>query len=131
MPTEVSERVGLFDQFAGRATDVSSRAAFFTFCLLLVVLWMPSIAVIRNVDTWQLVINTLTTVITFLMVALLQNSETRSDQAIQHKLNALSVGLADVMDHLAGAAGDEDLARDRRELLAGVGLEDIESTDQS
>ena len=50
-------------------------------CVLLVVIWLPSFFLIRSLDTWQLIINTVTTIITFLMVALLQNSQTRTDQA--------------------------------------------------
>ena len=84
MPSEVSERVGVFDRFAGVSALVASRAYFFAFCVLLIVVWAPSYFVIRNLDTWQLIINTATTIITFLMVALLQNSQTRSDQALQH-----------------------------------------------
>ena len=76
MPSEVSKHVGAFDRFASAAARVASRAWFFCFCVLLVVLWAPSIILIRSIDTWQLIINTLTTIITFLMVALLQNSQT-------------------------------------------------------
>ena len=75
-------------------------------CLLLVVIWLPSVAVL-DVDTWQLVINTVTTIITFLLVALLQNTQTRSDLAIQHKLNAIADGLADLglEDRVSSAKG--------------------------
>ena len=128
MPSDVSTRVGFFDRFAGWASTAASRATFFAFCVLLIIVWAPSILVLRNVDTWQLIINTATTIITFLMVALLQNSQTRSDQAVQHKLNALADGLADVMDHLATGSGERDLQTDMRELRAAVGLEDYEST---
>jgi low affinity Fe/Cu permease len=107
---------------------VASRAWFFAFCVLLVVIWAPSIVVLKNVDTWQLIINTLTTIVTFLLVALLQNSQTRADLAVQHKLNAIADGLADLM--LASARGDRHkaLERDVRELRAAVGLEAREST---
>ncbi len=131
MPSEVSTRVGFFDRFAGWASAAASRATFFAFCVLLIVVWAPSILVLRSVDTWQLIINTATTIITFLMVALLQNSQTRSDQAVQHKLNALADGLADVMDHLATGSGQRDLQADLKELRAAVGLEDYESTTQN
>jgi hypothetical protein len=127
MPSEVSSRVGFFDRFAGHAAQLASRAWFFAFCVLLILLWAPSITVIGSVDTWQLIINTATTIVTFLMVALLQNSQTRADQAVQHKLNALADGLADVMAHLAGE-GDRDLLKDLEELRAAVGLEEKEST---
>ncbi len=128
MPSEISTRVGFFDRFAGRASSAASRATFFAFCVLLIVVWAPSILLLRSVDTWQLIINTATTIVTFLMVALLQNSQTRSDQAVQHKLNALADGLADVMDHLATGSDERDLRRDMKELRAAVGLEDYEST---
>jgi len=129
MPSEVSTRVGFFDRFAGWSALIASRAYFFAFCMLLIVLWVPSYLLIGSVDTWQLIINTATTIITFLMVALLQNSQTRSDQAVQHKLNALADGLADLMRPLAVNAGDdEDLRRDMEELRKAVGLETHEST---
>jgi hypothetical protein len=129
MPTQVSDDMGVFDRFAGWSSLIVSRAYFFTFCVVLVVIWVPSLAVIRDVDTWQLIINTATTIITFLMVALLQNSQTRSDQAVQHKLNALADGLADVMRYLVeGDDGGMDLRRDLVELREAVGLENREST---
>ena len=128
MPTDVSSRVGFFDRFAGWAALVASRATFFAFCVLLIILWAPSILFLRSVDTWQLIINTATTIITFLMVALLQNSQTRSDQAVQHKLNAIADGLADVMAHLSAGTKDNSLELDLEELRAAVGLEEREST---
>src|SRR4051812_25120826 len=109
MPSDVSSRVGFFDRFAGGAALLASRATFFAFCVLLIIVWIPSILVFQSVDTWQLIINTATTIITFLMVALLQNSQTRSDQAVQHKLNAIADGLADVMAHLADNDQERDL----------------------
>lgn len=128
MPTEVSTRVGFFDRFAGLASLVAGRAAFFVFCVLLIVVWAPSILFLQDVDTWQLIINTATTIITFLMVALLQNSQTRNDQAVHHKLNAIADGLSDLMVHLASGLPDRDLTRDVRELRAAIGLEEHEST---
>ncbi len=128
MPTEVAGRLGFFDRFAGVAALVASRASFFAFCVLLIVVWAPTIFVLRSIDTWQLIINTATTIITFLMVALLQNSQTRSDHAVQHKLNALAEGLADVMAFLATGSDQHDLDHDLRELRAAVGLEEREGT---
>jgi Low affinity iron permease len=133
MPSEVSERVGPFDLFAGWSSRIASRAAFFTVCVLLVVVWGPSYFLIRNLDTWQLIINTVTTIITFLMVALLQNSQTRTDQAVQHKLNAIADGLADLMEHIATRnTGDTgDLSQDLVELRTAVGIETHESTSRN
>jgi len=128
MPSEVSEHVGAFDAFATWASKVASRAVFFTFCVLLVVVWAPTILFFHDVDTWQLIINTVTTIVTFLLVALLQNSQTRADQAIQHKLNAIADGLADLMAHVYTGGEGRDLEQDLIELRAAVGLETHEST---
>lgn len=129
MPSDVSRRIGFFDHFAGWASGVVGRAAFFAFCVLLVVLWVPTILLLHDVDTWQLIINTVTTIITFLMVALLENTHTRSDKAIQHKLNAIADGLADLMDHISEATtNDGDLGQDMMELRMAVGLEEYEGT---
>jgi low affinity Fe/Cu permease len=128
MPSEVSSRVGFFDRFAGAAALVASRAVFFAFCVAMVIVWAPSYFLFGNIDTWQLVINTATTIITFLMVALLQNSQTRADHAVQHKLNAIADGLADLMAHLSGEDHRRDLQQDLRELREAVGLENREST---
>lgn len=128
MPTDVSSRVGVFDRFAGVASQVAGRAAFFAFCVLLIVLWIPSLLLLQDVDTWQLIINTATTIITFLMVALLQNSQTRNDQAVHHKLNAIADGLSDLMAQLGERLPDRDLKKDIGELRAAVGLEEHEST---
>ena len=128
MPSEVSNELGFFDRFAGAAARIASRAPFFAFCVLLIAVWAPTITLLKF-DTWQLLINTATTIITFLMVALLQNSETRADQATQHKLNAIADALADLMEHLERQAdGDDELKQDIIELKDAVGLEEREST---
>src|SRR5437660_12053802 len=125
MPTEVGSRVGFFDRFAGHAATFASRAPFFAACVLLIVLWAPTIFILKF-DTSQLLINTATTIVTFLLVALLQNSQTRNDQATQHKLNALADALADLMAH--SSAEKDGLHEAINELRSAVGLEDREST---
>jgi low affinity Fe/Cu permease len=130
MPSEVGERVGFFDRFAGHAAKFASRAPFFAACVLLILLWAPTIFLL-NFDTSQLLINTATTIVTFLLVALLQNSQTRNDQATQHKLNAIADGLADLMERFADQTDDSSLHDEIDELKSAVGLEDRESTTKS
>jgi len=130
MPSDVTGAAGFFDRFAGAASTVASRAPFFAFCVLIIVVWVPSI-VFLTLDTWQLIINTATTIITFLMVALLQNSQTRNDQATQHKLNAIADGLADLMTRVAEQYGDSGLHGEVQELKLAVGLEQRETTARS
>jgi Low affinity iron permease len=133
-PSGVTGDLGFFDRFAGRASLMASRAPFFAFCILLVLAWLVegAIRVLTGGsfldDTYQLQINTTTTIITFLLVALLQNSQARSEQAIHHKLNAIADGLADLMEHLAERGDDDDLRRDIEELKDAVGLEQRESS---
>jgi hypothetical protein len=137
MPSDVSSRVGFFDRFAGLAATLASRAPFFAICLGLVIVWLAQGLVLvfsrgglgpLLEAKYQLEINTTTTIITFLLVALLQNSQTRTDQATQHKLNAIADGLADLMEHMATQTPDSDIVEDMKELRAAVGLETREGT---
>ena len=125
MPSDVTARVGPFDRFAGHAAKFAAKPWFFAMCVTLVLIWAPSYFVIGNLDTWQLIINTATTIVTFLMVALLQNTQTRADKAVQDKLNAIADGLADLMHAIA--EDKPGLRHDIRELQQAVGLEDRES----
>jgi low affinity Fe/Cu permease len=111
-----------FDRFADGASRFVSKGVFFTICLAVTVIWMPTILIFSSVDTWQLVINTLTSVLAFLLIALLQNSERRYDEALHHKIDALAAGLADPMEHEARTDG-EVLQRHVAELRSAVGLE--------
>jgi low affinity Fe/Cu permease len=88
--------------------------------------------IIGDVNTWQLWINTVTTIVTFLLVALLQNAQERENLATQHKLNAIADGLAELMVaiHRDPAMTTTVAARlhdSVSELRAAVGLEDRES----
>lgn len=113
---------------------MASRASFFAFAVALVVVWAPSYWVFGDIDTWQLAINTPTTVGTWLLVALLQNSQRRADLADQHKQNAIAAGLAELMRAAVGqrdgnleAEDAERLERAYHELRDVIGLEERES----
>ncbi|WP_458318811.1 low affinity iron permease family protein [Mycolicibacterium brisbanense] len=125
MPSDSKPGLSLFDRFATGASSFVSRAWFFLGCVLLVVVWAPTFAFLQ-LDTWQLIINTVTTIITFLLVALLQNTERRADDALQQKLNAIAEALADLMQHVRD---DPEAENDAKELRAAVGLEERESAD--
>ncbi|WP_245672622.1 low affinity iron permease family protein [Nocardia anaemiae] len=125
MPSDVDGKPGLFDRFASGAAALTSKAAFFVFCVLMVILWAPTFVILPSVDTWQLVINTATTIVTFLLVALLQNTQSRSEEALQQKLNAIADALADLMNELS--TDYPELGDHRTELIDAVGLENRES----
>jgi low affinity Fe/Cu permease len=125
-PTEIDSSISWFDKFASWASGIASKAPFFAFCVLLIVIWAPTI-LIMPFDTSQLLINTATTIITFLMVALLQNSQWRGDTANSKKLDAIADGLADFMENMASNSmtpnQQKEMLRDVDELRAAVGLE--------
>ena len=126
MPTDVSKQLSIFDHLATRVSGWVSKAWFFAFCVLLVVVWAPSIWLLGGINTWQLIINTITTIITFLLVALLQNTQSRATHSTQHKLNAI----ADAVWDLMGELGEQypELRCHRDELAAAVGLEQREGS---
>jgi len=66
IPSTVTGKLPVFDRFATHASAWASRGGFFALCVLIVVVWLPTIWVFPTLDTWQLVINTATTIITFL-----------------------------------------------------------------
>lgn len=79
----------LFTTFANHVSEVCGRPGTFMLALTSVVVWAVTGPLFGYSDTWQLVINTSTTIITFLMVFILQNSQNRDGKAMQAKLDEL------------------------------------------
>jgi low affinity Fe/Cu permease len=79
----------LFSAFARQTERQAGRSHTFAAAVLTVIVWAVSGPYFAWSDTWQLVINTGTTIITFLMVFLIQHSQSRDTQAIQLKLDEL------------------------------------------
>src|SRR5215467_9985415 len=78
-----------FTRFAKWTSHAAGRPGAFVFALLLIVVWAATGPFFHFSDTWQLVINTSTTIMTFLMVFLIQNTQNRDSEAIQIKLDEL------------------------------------------
>ena len=78
-----------YSRLARSASHFCGRPRVFTLALALILLWLASGPIFHFSDTWQLVINTGTTIITFLMVFLIQNTQNRDTEAIQVKLDEL------------------------------------------
>jgi low affinity Fe/Cu permease len=114
-----------FDRFAASTARFTSHAPFFVSCVALVLLWLVSYPLFGSIDTWQLVINTATTIVTFLMVALLQNSQGRSEAALHQKLDAIADALADLMEATSEMRDSEE---DVRDLRTAVGIEKVDET---
>ena len=78
-----------FERFANWATKFTGSSAAFIIATLIVIIWAVTGPVFNYSETWQLVINTGTTIITFLMVFLIQKAQNKDSKAIQIKLNEL------------------------------------------
>lgn len=78
-----------FEHFASLATRYTGSAAAFALALSIILVWVASGPFFKFSDTWQLVINTGTTVVTFLMVFVIQKSQNKDSKAIQMKLDEL------------------------------------------
>jgi low affinity Fe/Cu permease len=100
----------LFTRFAKATATASGRPATFWLALAVVVAWAVSGPLFGWSDTWQLVINTGTTIVTFLMVFLIQSTQNRDAEAVQVKLDELlrvSPGAHNVLMNLEELEEDE------------------------
>ena len=79
----------LFRRFSQRSSELVGSPGAFMLALSLLLLWALSGSIFHYSDTWQLVINTATTIITFLMVFLIQNTQNRDAKALHLKLDEL------------------------------------------
>lgn len=105
-------------EWFGRLAHVTARwaghpSAFLT-CIILVLIWGSTGPLFGYSDTWQLIINTSTTIITFLMVFLIQNTQNRDTMALQVKLAELIRAMKGAQNRLATA---EDLSEHDLEQL--------------
>ncbi|MGH6909911.1 MAG: low affinity iron permease family protein [Phenylobacterium sp.] len=91
----------LFAKFANATARVTGSPQAFLVCIAAVLIWAASGPVFKFSETWQLVINTGTTIVTFLMVFLIQNTQNRDGLAIQTKLDEL-IRASDAEDEFMG-----------------------------
>jgi len=106
----------MIDWFEGAASKVATAAgrpkAFLLACLVIIV-WAVSGPLFHWSDTWQLVINTGTTIVTFLMVFLIQNAQNRDGAAIQAKLDELIRAVGHARNEFIGIEHLTELELDR------------------
>lgn len=106
----------MFDRFAAWAGKRVASAGFFIACVAVVLVWAPSYFLFGNVDTWQLVINTTTTIITFLLVALLQNTQDRFERRMKKDQQTERKALAQILRRM-GQAGYRPTSEDYQKLI--------------
>ncbi|WP_441235896.1 low affinity iron permease family protein [Bradyrhizobium sp. 930_D9_N1_4] len=124
----------LFSDIANKTSQAAGRALTFMIAAGIVLLWAVTGPLFHYSDTWQLVINTGTTIVTFLMVFLIQNSQNRDSAAIQVKLDELiRVSAAQNsfvgIEHLTDDELDEIRTKcERRAEAEKVGEETVKNT---
>jgi low affinity Fe/Cu permease len=114
MRTDQEPKMGLGERIAGAVTRWSGTTAAAVIAMLSVVIWIVTGPIFRWSDTWQLVMNTLSSIIAFLMVFLIQRSQNKDTLAIHLKLNEL---IAAVEGTSKGIVGVEELSEGELELL--------------
>ncbi len=102
-----------FRVFANRSSVMLGSAWAFTGAVLVILVWILTGPTFHFSDTWQLIINTATTVITFLMVFLIQNTQNRDAKAMHLKLDELIRAIKDARDELVDLEdlSDEELKK--------------------
>lgn len=109
----------IFTKFTSKASELLGRPWVFVVALLLLVGWASSGPLLGFSDTWQLIVNTSTTIITFLMVFIIQNTQNRDNLAMQIKLDTLmkkaGVTSKDLLD--AEDKSDKQLEAEQKAVL--------------
>lgn len=106
--------LGPFDKVANKITQWAGSSYAFGIAAFLILAWIISGPVFHFSDTWQLVINTGTTIITFLMVFLIQKTQNKDSKAIQLKLNELIAASRHASNRMVDI---EDLAEEELDTL--------------
>ena len=107
-----------FLRFSHKVAHIAGRPLTFATACILILLWAITGPVFHFSETWQLVVNTATTIITFLMVFVLQNTQNRDGEAVQAKLDELIYALQGADNKFVGAEqlSDEELHALREKL---------------
>lgn len=115
----MSRNVGLFTRFAQKTASITGRPGAFIGAVLLIVVWVLSGPVFGFSDTWQLVVNTGTTIITFLMVFLVQSTQNRDTTTIQLKLDELIMAVKDARNEMIDIemVDDSQIESRKREMV--------------
>ncbi len=106
--------VPFFERFANRVTRVTGKPATFIVACIVILLWGVTGPIFGFSDTWQLIINTSTTIITFLMVFAIQHAQNKDTAAVQLKLNELIAASKGSSNRLIDV---EDLSADELDVL--------------
>jgi low affinity Fe/Cu permease len=126
-----ASRTSWFTRFANGASRATGKPGTFVLAVIIVLVWAVTGPIFKFSDTWQLIINTGTTIVTFLMVFLIQNTQNRDSEAMHVKMDELIRALEGAHNALLDLEelDDEtlDTIRDRYRKLAAKAREDIKA----
>jgi low affinity Fe/Cu permease len=111
-----------FERFVEAVHRQVSEPPFFFVCLGIVLVWLASVPLFHDLKSWQVAIHTVTSVLTLLLLVLLENASRRAEEAAQEKLNVLAEGLAALME--SRGRDDPGLLEAAEKLRESVGLEE-------
>src|SRR6266550_3743744 len=104
----------MLERFSRKVTEATGTSTAFIIALLVIIVWIITGPLFHFSDTWQLVINTGTTVVTFLMVFLIQRSQNKDALAVQLKLDEIVAALEGASNRLISV---EDLSEEELKIL--------------
>jgi len=119
---EKSDGRNPFEHFVEAIQQRVSRAPFFFVCLGIVVAWLVSVPLWADLKSWQVAIHTVASVLSLLLLVLLENAGRRSEEAAQEKMNVMAEALAALME--SQARHDPGLDEAVSHLRKAVGLEE-------
>ena len=117
-----NEQRSWFERFVEAAHRQVSSAPFFFVCVMIVLVWLASYPLFHDSKSWQVAIHTVSSVLTLLLLALLQNAGRRTEEAAQEKLNVIADALASLMQ--SRGRDDPELLEAAEKLRDAVGLEE-------
>jgi low affinity Fe/Cu permease len=116
------ERPNLFERFVDSANQWVSRAPFFAVIVTALVVWAVSYPLWKSTTSWELGLHTGSSILSLLLLVLLENAGRRSEEAAQEKLNVLAEALSDLMEH--HASDSDELRASVEKLRDAIGLEE-------
>ena len=111
------EKLPFFERLANRITCLAGSSGAIVISIVGVIVWAVSGPIFHYSENWQLVINTSTTIITFLMVFVIQKSQNKDSKAIQLKLNELLASITEADDAMVNI---EDLEEEELDKLHSI-----------
>lgn len=133
MSVQTENETNFFTRFTTKVSTVLGHAWVFIAAVVILIVWAISGPLLKFSDTWQLIINTGTTIVTFLMVFIIQNTQNRDNLALNLKIEALMAQLKIKDERLYGAetSPEKDIEDHKLEIEQEVVVREEASTEDT